>query len=177
MLFIDIHESHYLRFARLYSFLIIRMLTNHTFVLTTPSWNITLLDKYYHMSSEFSTKFDFFIWAILYSRLSPLQFQQPQYPHPPASHRFSADVFRLFRFSSNLLLILNFPLSAVVRQNTFLHPLQSNSLSHPALQCCKSVFRSVQKILPIDTILKKFWIRINNSSLTVFFKNFSAGCL
>ena len=24
---------------------------------------------------------------------------------------------------------------AVVRQNTFLHPLQSNSLSHPALQC------------------------------------------
>ena len=62
--FIDIHESHYLRFARLYSFLIIRMLTNHTFVLTTPSWNITLLDKYYQMSSGLSTKFDFFIRKI-----------------------------------------------------------------------------------------------------------------
>ena len=37
------------------------MLTNHTFVLTTPSWNITLLDKYYQMSSGMSTKFDFFI--------------------------------------------------------------------------------------------------------------------
>ena len=64
MLFTDIHESHYLRFARLYSFLIIRMLTNHTFVLTTPSWNITLLDKYYQMSSGLSTKFDFFIRKI-----------------------------------------------------------------------------------------------------------------
>lgn len=40
---IDIHESHYLRFARLYSKIIIRMLTNHTFVLTTPSWNIQFL--------------------------------------------------------------------------------------------------------------------------------------
>ena len=40
---IDIHESHYLRFARLYSKIIIRMLTNHTFVLTTPSWNIHFL--------------------------------------------------------------------------------------------------------------------------------------
>ena len=64
MLFTDIHESHYLRFARLYSFLIIRMLTNHTFVLTTPSWNITLLDKYYQMSSGLSIKFDFFIRKI-----------------------------------------------------------------------------------------------------------------
>mgnify|MGYP000482501314 CR=1 FL=1 len=48
-LLIDIHESHYLRFARLYSLIIIRMLTNHTFALTTPSWNIKLLDKYYQM--------------------------------------------------------------------------------------------------------------------------------
>ncbi len=37
------------------------MLTNHTFVLTTPSWNITLLDKYYQMSLGLSTEFDFFI--------------------------------------------------------------------------------------------------------------------
>ena len=36
------------------------MLTNHTFVLTTPSWNITLLDKYYQMYFGLSTKFDFF---------------------------------------------------------------------------------------------------------------------
>ena len=61
MLFTDIHESHYLRFARLYSFLIIRMLTNHTFVLTTPSWNITLLDKYYQMSLGLSTGFASFL--------------------------------------------------------------------------------------------------------------------
>ncbi len=42
-LLIDIHESHYLRFAGVYSLIIIRMLTNHTFVLTTPSWNINFL--------------------------------------------------------------------------------------------------------------------------------------
>ena len=47
---INIHESHYLRFARLYSQLIIRMLTNHTFALTTPSWTVQLLDKFYQYS-------------------------------------------------------------------------------------------------------------------------------
>ena len=56
-LLIDIHESHYLRFARLYSLIIIRMLTNHTFALTTPSWNIKLLDKYYQINMGLSTKF------------------------------------------------------------------------------------------------------------------------
>ena len=56
-LLIDIHESHYLRFARLYSLIIIRMLTNHTFALTTPSWNIKLLDKYYQMYPCVSTSY------------------------------------------------------------------------------------------------------------------------
>ena len=36
------------------------MLTNHTFALTTPSWNIKLLDKVYQMYSFLSTKFDIF---------------------------------------------------------------------------------------------------------------------
>ncbi len=36
------------------------MLTNHTFALTTPSWNIKLLDKVYQMSWGLSTKFDIF---------------------------------------------------------------------------------------------------------------------
>ena len=53
--FIDIHESHYLRFARLYVFVIIRMLTNHTLVLTTPSWNIPLLDTSYQIKIRLST--------------------------------------------------------------------------------------------------------------------------
>ena len=76
----DIHESHYLRFARFYSLVDfyrisiiftrsllnlysnrIRMLTNHTFALTTPSWNrifsFKVLDKVYQMLSSLSTKF------------------------------------------------------------------------------------------------------------------------
>ena len=36
------------------------MLTNHTFALTTPSWNIKLLDKVYQMYGGLSTKFDVF---------------------------------------------------------------------------------------------------------------------
>ncbi len=55
-LFTDIHESHYLRFARLYSLIIIRMLTNHTFALTTPSWNIKLPDKDYQIHWNLSIK-------------------------------------------------------------------------------------------------------------------------
>ena len=33
------------------------MLTNHTFVLTTPSWNIKLPDRYYQINMGLSTKF------------------------------------------------------------------------------------------------------------------------
>ena len=41
-------------------FHIIRMLTNHTFALTTPSWNIELLGKYYQIRRNLSTKFERF---------------------------------------------------------------------------------------------------------------------
>ena len=44
------------------------MLTNHTFVLTTPSWNIKLLDRYYQIYAGLSTKFDVFYKAILQSK-------------------------------------------------------------------------------------------------------------
>ncbi len=54
------------------------MLTNHTFVLTTPSWNIIvfkLLDKYYQMSAGLSIKFNMTfpeicgsIWLVMSNR-------------------------------------------------------------------------------------------------------------
>ena len=34
------------------------MLTNHTFVLTTPSWNIKLPDRYYQINVGLSTKYN-----------------------------------------------------------------------------------------------------------------------
>ena len=71
-LLINIHESHYLRFARLYSFFhIIRMLTNHTFALTTPSWNRLLSYliksiKYFRVCQRnFNTFFHFFLRIML----------------------------------------------------------------------------------------------------------------
>ena len=48
---------------------IIRMLTNHTFALTTPSWNIKLLDKYYQMHASVSIKFSYFLSIIFFLKL------------------------------------------------------------------------------------------------------------
>ena len=88
---IDIHESHYLRFARLYSFFIIRMLTNHTFVLTTPSWNIKLPDRYYQINMGLSTKF---VVSGFWPQLMPTNCSAAKQLSQFCKHSKSADLLR-----------------------------------------------------------------------------------
>mgnify|MGYP003285048628 CR=1 len=66
------------------------MLTNHTFALTTPSWNINLLDKSYQMYSGLSTKFDIFLQQIPQA----LKFEYHYEPYSHLKHILTAEVFK-----------------------------------------------------------------------------------
>ncbi len=67
------------------------MLTNHTFVLTTPSWNIKLPDRYYQINMGLSTKF---VVSGFWPQLMPTNCSAAKQLSQFCKHSKSADLLR-----------------------------------------------------------------------------------